>query len=117
MWLCEGKLKVKIADFRLPSASQKRACLSSLISRRRPWQQLRFLQLAVLSETAYVAVKSKLQPLPRAFEFLENFVQIPPFRGRKAVQIPPHSTIPGDLLPPPPGNFSVAFIMLRKLCM
>ena len=30
MWLCEGKLKVKIAHFRLPSASQKRACLSSL---------------------------------------------------------------------------------------
>ena len=32
MWLSEGKLKVKIAHFRLPSASQKRACLSSLIS-------------------------------------------------------------------------------------
>ena len=31
MWLCEGKLKVKTAHFRLPSASQKRACLSSLI--------------------------------------------------------------------------------------
>ena len=30
MWLCEGKLKVKTAHFRLPSASQKRACLSSL---------------------------------------------------------------------------------------
>ena len=26
MWLCEGKLKEKIAYFRLPSASQKRAC-------------------------------------------------------------------------------------------
>ena len=31
MWLCEGKLKVKTANFRLPSASQKRACLSSLV--------------------------------------------------------------------------------------
>ena len=31
MWLCEGKLKVKTSHFRLPSASQKRACLSSLI--------------------------------------------------------------------------------------
>ena len=30
MWLCEGKLKVKSVHFRLPSASQKRACLSSL---------------------------------------------------------------------------------------
>ena len=35
MWMqwCEGKLKVKIAShFRLPSASQKRACLSSLFA-------------------------------------------------------------------------------------
>ena len=31
VWLCEGKLKLKIAHFRLPSASQKCACLSSLI--------------------------------------------------------------------------------------
>ena len=29
MWLCERKLKVKIAHFRLSSASQKRDCLSS----------------------------------------------------------------------------------------
>ena len=29
MWLCECNLKVKTAPFRLPSASQKRACLSS----------------------------------------------------------------------------------------
>ena len=32
MWLCEGKLKLKTAHFRLPFASQKRACLSSLMS-------------------------------------------------------------------------------------
>ena len=31
MWLCEDKLKEKTAHFRLPSASQKRACLSSLL--------------------------------------------------------------------------------------
>ena len=31
MWLSEDKLRVKIAHFRLPSASQKRACLSSLL--------------------------------------------------------------------------------------
>ena len=30
MWFCEDKLKRKTAHFRLPSASQKRACLSSL---------------------------------------------------------------------------------------
>ena len=32
MWLCEDKLKGKTAHFRLPSGSQKGACLSSLIS-------------------------------------------------------------------------------------
>ena len=31
MCLCEDKLKGKTAHFRLPSASQKRACLSSLL--------------------------------------------------------------------------------------
>ena len=31
MWLCERKLKVKIAHFRLPSAYEKRDCLSSLL--------------------------------------------------------------------------------------
>ena len=35
MWLCEGKLKLKTAHFRLPSASQKRACLSSLLTAKR----------------------------------------------------------------------------------
>ena len=30
MWLCEAKLKVKIAHFRLPSVSQKRACTPHL---------------------------------------------------------------------------------------
>ena len=32
MWLCENRLKRKTAHFRLPSASQKCACLSSLIA-------------------------------------------------------------------------------------
>ena len=78
----------------------------------------------------YVPVKSKLQnppppaparATPGAFEFFENFWkifgQIPSSRGRKAVQMPHHRPITGDQMPPPPGNFSVAFIMLRKLCM
>ena len=33
IWLCADKLKVKVAHFRLPSASQKRAYLSSLVSK------------------------------------------------------------------------------------
>ena len=34
VWLYEDKLEGKTAHFRLPSASQKRACLSSLMSDR-----------------------------------------------------------------------------------
>ena len=33
--MCESKLKLKSVHFRLPSASQKRACLSSLITKQR----------------------------------------------------------------------------------
>ena len=54
---------------------------------------------------------------PRAFEFLANFCSNSPSRGRKVVQMPHHRSIPGDQMPPPPGNFSVTFILLRKLCM
>ena len=54
---------------------------------------------------------------PRDLNFWKIFVQIPPSRGRKAVQMHHHRSIPGDQMPSPPGNFSVAFIMLRKLCM
>ena len=52
---------------------------------------------------------------PGHLNFWKICVQIPPSRGRKAVQMPHHRSIPGDQMPPPPGNFSVAFIMLRKL--
>ena len=32
--------------------------------------------------------------------FWKIFVQIPPSRGRKAVQMPHHRSIPGDQMPP-----------------
>ena len=54
---------------------------------------------------------------PVHLNFWKIFVQIPPSRGRKAVQMPHFRSIAGDQMPPPPGNFSVAFIMFRKLCM
>ena len=62
-------------------------------------------------------IPTRATPPPRAFEFLENFVQIPPSRGLKAVQMPHYRSIPGDRMPPLPGNVWVASIMLRKLCM
>ena len=34
--------------------------------------------------------------------FCKIFVQIPPSRGRNAVQMPHHRSIPGDQMPPPP---------------
>ena len=69
-----------------------------------------------------VPVKSKLQHPPPGQPpgiciFCKIFVQFPPSRGQKAVQMPHHRSIPGDQMPPPPGNVSVAFITLRKLCM
>ena len=69
-----------------------------------------------------VPVKSKLKhppsrQTPGHFNFWKIFAQIPPSRGQKAVQMPHHRSIPGDQMTPPSGNVSVAFIMLRKLCM
>ena len=54
---------------------------------------------------------------PGHLNFWKIFVQIPPSRGRKAVQMPHYRSIPGGQMPPPMGNFSVASIVLRKLCM
>ena len=88
-----------------------------LISTHRGWG------IWTLSWISYnVPVKSMLQhppprQPPRHLNFWKIFVQIPSSRGRKAVQMPHHRSIPGDQMPPPLGNFSVAFIMLRKLWM
>ena len=52
---------------------------------------------------------------PGHLNFLKIFIQIPSSRGRN-VQMPHYRSIPGDQMPPPPGNFSVASVMLGKLC-
>ena len=59
---------------------------------------------------------------PGHLDFWKICVQIPPSRGRKAVQMPHHRSIPGDQMPPLPGklpdycfNFSVASIMLEAV--
>ena len=54
---------------------------------------------------------------PAYLNFWKIFVQVPPSRGWKAVQMPHHGSIPGDQMSPPPENVSVASIMLRKRCM
>ena len=51
---------------------------------------------------------------PGHLNFWKIFVQIAPSQGRKAVH---RRSIPGDQMPPPPGNFSEASIMLQKLRM
>ena len=66
-------------------------------------------------------IEASTSPPPRQppghLNFWKIFVQIPPFGGQQAVQMPRDRSIPGDQMPPPPGNFWVAFIMLQKLCM
>ena len=42
---------------------------------------------------------------PGHLNFWKIFVQIPHSRGRKAVQMPHHRSIPGDQMPPPPETF------------
>ena len=73
--------------------------------------------LHVMLHCYYVPVKLKLQHPPRAtpghLTFWKIFVQIPPSPSRKAVQTPP----PPEKLPDYCFNFSVASIMLLKLCM
>ena len=60
-----------------------------------------------------VLVKSKLWKSPEAFEFFwKIFAQMPPSLGRKAVQMPQLGKLPDYCF-----NFSVASIMLLRLCM
>ena len=55
---------------------------------------------------------------PRVFEFLENFFfKFPPPVAEKLFKCPIIGPFQVIIMPPLPGNFSVAFIMLRKLCM
>ena len=58
----------------------------------------------------YVSVKSKLQHAPRAnpgnLTFLKIFVQIPPYPGQNAVQMPHTRVHSGDQMPPPLGHFT-----------
>ena len=65
----------------------------------------------IIYET-YVSVKSKLQhpPPPRAtpghLTFLKIIVQIPPYLGQNAVQMPHTMVHLGDQMPPPRGRFT-----------
>ena len=73
----------------------------------------------VMLYACYVPVKSKLKHTPPGqtpghLNFWKIFVQIPPSRGRKAVQMPHYRSISDDQMLPPTGNFSVASIMLQS---
>ena len=57
-------------------------------------------------EVMYQSNRSfNIPQLPGHLNIWKIFVQIPSSRGRKAVQMPHHRSIPGDQMPPPPGNF------------
>ena len=57
----------------------------------------------------YVSVKSELQHPPLAspghLTFLKIIVQIPPYPGQNAVQMPHSRVHSGDQMPPPWGHF------------
>ena len=58
----------------------------------------------------YVSVKSKLQHAPPGqppghLTFLKIIVQIPPYPGQNAVQMPLTGVHSGDQMPPPRGHF------------
>ena len=59
----------------------------------------------------YVSVKSKLQHQPPGqppghLTFLKIIVQIPPYPGQNAVQMPHTRVHLGDQMPPPQGHFT-----------
>ena len=60
---------------------------------------------------SYVSVKSKLQHAPPGqpsgnLTFFKIFVQIPPYPGQNAVQMPHTRVHLGDQMPPPRGHFT-----------
>ena len=62
---------------------------------------------------SYVSVKSKLQHAPSPpgqtpghLTLLKIFVQIPPYPGENAVQMPHTRVHSGDQMPPPRGHFT-----------
>ena len=62
----------------------------------------------------YVSVKSKLQHAPPShpgqppghLTFLKIIVQIPPYPGQNAIQMPHTRVHSGDQMPPPQGHFT-----------
>ena len=66
-----------------------------------------YLSVRYFSYEANVSVKSKLQhPPPRHLTFLKIIVQIPPYPGKNAVQMPHTRVHSGDQMPPPRGHFT-----------
>ena len=66
--------------------------------------------MSLLCTSQIEASTSPPRATPGHLYFSQNFCSNSP-------QMPHHRSIPGDQMPPPPGNFSVVFIMLRKLCV
>ena len=69
------------------------------------------LNLTPVTGTTNVSVKSKLQHAPPGqppghLTFLKIIVQIPPYPGQNAVQIPHSRVHSGDQMPPPWGHFT-----------
>ena len=71
------------------------------------------IQVTGVNFSNYVLVKSKLQHAPpppgqppEHLTFLKIIVQIPPYPGQNAVQMPHTRVHSGDQMPPPGGHFT-----------
>ena len=87
----------------------KNLCLNQLLTMfAKPFStQCRYYEK---SQYSNVSVKSKLQHAPPGqppghLTFLKMIVQIPPYPGQNAVQMPHTGVHSGDQMPPPRGHF------------
>ena len=69
------------------------------------------LLISTLTVKGYVSVKSKLQHAPPGqppghLTFLKIIVQIPPYPGQNAAQMPHTRVHSRDQMPPPRGHFT-----------
>ena len=102
MWLCEGKLKMKIAHFRLPSASQKRACLNVLVSEQYASFCARYFigqipcVLAACGKRTLTTLNCSIHPMNMAIKFSYSFDQLA--KSLHVVQFVSHSAVFGFTL-------------------
>ena len=123
MWLCEGKLKVKIAHFRLPSASQKRACLNVLVSEQYASFCARCFigqipcLLAACGKNTLTTLSCPIYPMNMAIKFSYSFDQLA--KSLHVIQFVNHSPVFGFTLVTgriPYRSVLLPLLILKTIC-